>query len=137
MTVSGVARRHRRRRISVYVGNDGLAPGLELTDEPAEPTDDLTDDLVHAATHIEIDVRLHTKFLQHPATEILVIVLTGVDEECAVTTLLEFLKERHLLDDIRLGRDHDQMESVCLQTGNVIEEPRIGEGDLFHKRWKL
>ncbi len=104
-----IARGHRGRGVAMHVRDDDLVALFEFAHHVAEPPDDLADDLVHRAADIEIEIRLDAELLEHPATEVLVVVLACVAEHGAVPALLELLVERHLLDDIGLGRDEDQV----------------------------
>ncbi len=122
MTETGVAGRHRRGRVAVYVRNDDLLFLFYLLHHPPETADDLAHDLVHGSAHVQVEIGLHAEFLQHAATQVLVVVLPGVAEDGQVPALLQFLIERHLLDDVGLRGDQDQMNVLVFMTSQVVEK---------------
>jgi hypothetical protein len=133
MAVPGVARRHGGRRVTVHVRDHNFASFLQLSNHGTQSPDNLAHHFVQTATHIQIEVRLDTELLEHPPTQVLIVMLASVPEQDEVSAFLEFLVERHLLDDIGLCGNQNQVHVSRLVRGDVIEECGRSEGDLPHK----
>src|SRR3989338_3188414 len=134
-TIALSACRHRGCCGAVDIRNHHLAALLELADQIPQSPDDLADNLVHLATHVQIEIRLNAEFFEHAATQILRVMLAGVAEDDAMSALAQFPVERNLLDDVVFRRDEDQVHRTTRVCAHILEESRSVVADLLHGKW--
>ena len=132
MAIPRIARRHRRRRIAMNIRDDSFPSRFQLADDVAQSPDDLTDNFVQSSTYIEIEIGLDAEFLQHPAAQILIIVLAGVTEHNKVSPLLQFFVQRNLLDDVWLRGNEDEVDVPLIMLGTFIIKILFAVADFLH-----
>jgi len=122
MAVPSIACSHGSGGIAMHIGNHNLSTSFELGDEVTKSPNDLAYNLVHLSTHVQIEIRLNAKLFEHPSTQVLIVVLSGMPEDNESISLFELLIERNLLDDIGFRGDQDQVHMPIGMIGTGIVE---------------